>query len=61
MFRNPAFSGPNAALAALGESAVIDIVAECTRAFSRMRVVVHDSRPRLGHGHSIAKGGSNRG
>ncbi len=45
MFRNTAFAGPNAALAGLGESAVTDIVAECIRAFGRMRVVVHDSRP----------------
>ena len=49
MFRNPAFSGPNAALAALGESAVIDIVAECIGAFGRTRVVIRDSRPQANH------------
>jgi hypothetical protein len=50
MFRNPVFAGPNAALAGLGESAVIDIVSECARAFGRMRVVVHDSRPQESRG-----------
>ncbi len=43
MFRNPRFGGPHAAYRTLGEAAVLDIVAECTRAFGRVRVVVREA------------------
>ena len=43
MFRNRRFSGPYAACCTLGEAVVLDIVAECARAFGRVRVVVRDA------------------
>ncbi len=42
MFRNPRFGGPHAAYRALGEGAVLGIVAECVRVFGRNRVVVQE-------------------
>ncbi len=43
MFKNPRFSGPHAAYRALGERVVLDVVAECARAFGRTRVVVEEA------------------
>ena len=43
MFKNPRFGGPHAAYCRLGERVVLDVVAECARAFGRTRVVVKDA------------------
>jgi len=45
MFRNTRFGGPHKAYRALGEEAVLGIVAECARVFGRNRVVVQDVEP----------------